>query len=77
MAHDNTLRRRCDGKMGNIGRCLAAAQYHNGLVDAELGARLELGRVHAHRDVLDTGNLRDTGRDVQTGAHSDGITLPL
>jgi hypothetical protein len=77
MAHDCLLRVSSDRKVGDVRGGLAATHHHDGLALAELSPRLELRAVNHGRDMLNAGNLRNVGSDVQACTDSDGVALPL
>ena len=88
---DSVNPRSRNSHVADVGTSLARSEDHDHLtrlvqgisvittrVLEELTPRLELGAVHPHGDVLDSRDVvRDVGRDMETGAHGDGITFPL
>ena len=76
MAHDDAPSWRRDGKVGYVGTCLPASQYHDGFVDAELLPSLELRGMKDERHILNAGDTRYVRQDMKPGTYSNGIALP-
>lgn len=77
MAQGNRVCVGFDCQVGEIHACLTTAQNQDILALSKLLAVLELRRVHDGRYIAQAVNMGDVWQDVQAGANSNSVALPL